>query len=169
MNFSFINIPYVTDYGFEFYFAAFFIAIPAYFVFKWLFKKVLKNNKTRIVTTWIATLITIPITCFGLFVLLIFYITYTPTRDFNKAKWQTNKEKRFEMADDLIKSNMLIGKDTTQLKLTLGAPTWRDTTKQQWVYDMGTGSKGFGVAFHHLIISITNNTAIAVKHTEVDD
>jgi nicotinic acid mononucleotide adenylyltransferase len=55
---------------------------------------------------------------------LIVWMTYTPRKDFDQTKWQTDKKDRFQMANDIIKTNMLVGKDTNQVKQILGIPTW---------------------------------------------
>ncbi|OZI09685.1 hypothetical protein BWI93_02115 [Siphonobacter sp. BAB-5385] len=49
-------------------------------------------------------------------------ISYTPNLDFEAELWATQTAKRFQMAEDLIDSEILLGKDTTQIKALLGEP-----------------------------------------------
>ncbi len=70
-------------------------------------------------------------------------MTYTPSKNFNKSQWLTDKEGRFQMASAIIESKMLIDKDTIQIKQILGEPTWGGDTTHVWTYDMGFGGGGY--------------------------
>ena len=103
-------------------------------------------------------------------------ISDTPAKDFDQSQWQTDKVGRFQMAGDIIKSKMLIGRDTNQVKQLLGDPTWRsDSTYQEelknsWFYDMGMGAGGLGVVFHTLSMKFDNNKkVVAIKHSKMQD
>ena len=82
----------------------------------------------------------------------------------------TGKEGRFEMASDIIKSKMLIGKDTAQVKQILGEPAWGGDTTKVWTYDMGFGGSGFGSLFHNLNLQLDNKgKVISVEHIKIRD
>ncbi|MCC7028440.1 MAG: hypothetical protein IT265_15880 [Saprospiraceae bacterium] len=81
----------------------------------------------------------------------------------------TNKEERFEMADDLIIRQILKEKDSTQVKLFIGMPNWQDSLNMKWTYDMGSGIVGFGLYFHTLIITFSSNKVIKVEHIRIPD
>lgn len=103
------------------------------------------------------------------------WITYTPSQDFNKSQWLTDKEGRFQMAGDIISSKMLIGKDTNQVKQMLGEPTWgsgstwRPDTINTWGYNMGMGGGGLGFMLHNLIIKFDKEKVVAVEHAIIRD
>ena len=174
MSFTLLEIPIIFGLSIEVYFILLVIAIPAFFFWRWLFRKFIKVEKTRKIATWTATLIVTPAIYIGLVLLMLFGITYTQNKDFNKSKWLTDKEGRFQMASDIIKSKILIGKDTNQIKEILGDPTWgTDSTRQSssinsWTYDMGMGG-GLGFLFHNLVIEFDNNKAVSVTHAKTRD
>jgi hypothetical protein len=159
----------------EVYFILLIIAIPIFFFWRWLLKKYIKSDKTRKIATWSATLIATLVIYVGLIMFFMFGITYTPSKDFDKSQWLSDKEGRFKMAKDIISSKMLIGKDTNQVKELLGAPTWRsDTTFQaelmdSWFFDMGVGGGGLGFMFHNLIVKFDKNKVRAVEHGKAQD
>lgn len=123
---------------------------------------------TRKVATWAITLIATPLIYFALIRLLMFWITYTPSRDFDKVQWHKDREGRFQMAGDIIQSKMLLGKDTSQVKQILGDAVWGNSDST-FVYDMGFGGGGLGFMFHHLIVKFENNKVVSVEHAKIRD
>jgi hypothetical protein len=74
------------------------------------------------------------------------------------------------MAGNIIKSKILIGKDTSQVKQMLGEPTWTNARTQNWTYDMGTGGGGLGFLFHNLDLKLDNKGKVtSVEHIEIPD
>ena len=74
------------------------------------------------------------------------------------------------MADDIIKSKMLIGKDTNQVKQIIGEPPWRDETAKKWTYNMGCGGGGLGFLFHNLDLNLDKRgIVVSVEHIEIRD
>lgn len=175
MTLVLLDIPIIFGLSIEVYFILLIIAIPTFFFWRWLLKKYIKVGKTRKIATWSATLIVTPIIYVGLIMLFIFGMTYTPSKDFDKSQWLTDKEGRFQMASDIISSKMLIGKDTNQVKQMLGEPTWgsdstwRPDTVNTWSYDMGMGGGGLGFLFHNLVIKFEKEKVVAVEHSEIRD
>ncbi len=175
MTFTLLDIPVLFGLSIEVYFILLIIAIPTFFFWRWLLKKYIKVDRTRKIVTWSATLVGTPIIYVGLIMLFMFGITYTPSKDFDKSEWQTDKEGRFQMAGDIISSKMLIGKDTNQVKQMLGEPTWgSDSTWRPgiistWTYDMGMGGGGLGFMFHNLVIKFEKRKVVTVEHSEIRD
>ena len=170
MTHTLLDIPVIFGLSIEVYFILLIIAIPTFFFWKWLLKKYIRVDKTRKIATWSATLILSPIIYLGLIMLFMLSMTYTPSKNFEKSQWLTDKEGRFQMAGDIIKSNMLIGKDTNQVKQILGDPTWGSDTTRTWTYDMGYGGGGLGFLFHHLNLTLDNNgKVITAEHVEIRD
>ena len=99
----------------------------------------------------------------------MFWITYTPSKDFDKAEWLKDREGRFQMAGDIIESKMLLGKDTSQVKQILGDPTRGMKNDNNFGYDMGFGGGGLGFMFHHLIVKFDNNKVVSVEHAKIRD
>lgn len=170
MTLTFLDIPVIFGLSIEVYFILLIIAIPTFFFWRWLLKKYIKVDRTRKIATWSATLIGTPIIYVGLIMLFMFGMTYTPSKDFDKSQWLSDKEGRFQMAGDIIESKMLIGKDTTHVKQTLGEPTWGGDTTKVWSYDMGFGGGGLGFLFHHLNLKLDNGGKVtSVEHVKIRD
>jgi hypothetical protein len=104
----------------EVYFIFMILAIPMFFLWKWIFKGYFKNDKKRKVGSLIATLIVTPIIYFVIVFLTIMSWCYYPESDFDKQKWIMNKETRYELSEDIIDSKMLIGKTKTEVRQLLG-------------------------------------------------
>ena len=175
MTLTLLNIPGLFGLSIEVYFILLIIAATTFFFWRWLLKKLINDDQKRKIFTWFATIILSPVIYSGLISLLIFGINYTPSKDFEKSQWLTDREGRFEMADDIIRSKILINKDTNQVKQILGNPTWTsDTTyqkelKNSWFYDMGMGGGGLGFMFHNLIVKFDKDRVVAVEHGETQD
>lgn len=170
MTLTLLNIPILFGFSIEVYITLFLIAIPTFFFWRWLLKKYIKVDRKRKIAVWCATLITTLLIYLVLFQLLLFSLTYTPSRDFDRKLWSSNKENRFQMAGNIIKSKILIGKDTSQVKQMLGEPTWINARTQNWTYDMGIGGGGLGFLFHNLDLKLDNKGKVtSVEHIEIPD
>ena len=170
MTLTLLDIPVIFGLSIEVYFILLIIAIPTFFFWRWLLKKYIKVDRTRKIATWSATLIGTPIIYVGLIILFMFGMSYKPSKDFDKSQWLTDKEGRFQMAGDLVKSKILIGKDTTQIKQILGDPTWGGDTTQEWTYDMGFGGGMFSSLFHNLNLTFDKKgKVISVEHVKIRD
>ena len=167
MTLTFLDIPVIFGLSIEVYFILLIIAIPTFFFWRWLLKKYIRVDKTRIIATWSATLIGTPIIYVGLIMLFMLGITYTPSKDFNKSQWLTDKEGRFQMAGDIISSKILIGSDTSQVKQLLGNPTWGMDNDNSFVYDMGFGGGGLEFLSHNLVVKFDNNKVVSVEHEKI--
>jgi hypothetical protein len=167
---SLLDIPVIFGLSIKVYFLLIIIAIPTFLFWKWLLKKYIKVDKTRIFSVWAATLLVPPVIYVVLILLFLFAMSYTPSKNFDKLEWLTDKEGRFEMANDIIKSKMLIGKDTTQIKQILSDPTWGGDSTKVWIYDMGFGGEAFSSIFHSLNLQLdSKEKVILVEHIKIRD
>lgn len=148
------------------------IAVPTFFILQWVLKKVIKIRLYRIITTWIVTLLLTPLLYLGAVIIFFSILFNEPSRKFDKNSWRSDIGKRFQMSDDLIKSGILIGKDTNQIKDFLGDTNqkFQDSSKQlKWTYEMGAGGGGLGFLFHSLGITFKENKAVYIQHFEIRD
>ena len=75
------------------------LAIPFYFLSKWVFKKInLGNEKKRKYWAIIPAVIMSSILYVGIVLIGMFSLTFYPNIDFNKQKWEENQEKRYKMS-----------------------------------------------------------------------
>jgi hypothetical protein len=131
-----LYIPTILGVSIEVYFILFVLCFPTFIFWRWLLKKFIKIDRTRKIVSWVATLIATPLIYIGIIVLLFFSMSYYPTHDFDKEKWFTDKEKRYEMSDDIIESNMLIGKTKAEIQQILGDGD-NSAQSDDWYYDLG--------------------------------
>lgn len=131
-----LDIPVFFGVSIEVYFILIVLAIPTFFIWRWLLKKFIKVDKTRKIATWTATIIATPLIYVGLILLLFFGMSYHQTHDFDKEKWLVDKEKRYEYSENIIESKMLIGKTKIEVKQLLGDEGNKDDS-DYWTYDLG--------------------------------
>ena len=132
----FLNIPAIPGPGLEVYFILIILAVPTFFIWRWLLKKIIKRYRTRIITTWIVTIIFTPIIYIRLILLVLFGMEYYPNRDFDMNEWLANKEHRYEYSKDIISSKMLIGKTKNEIRKILGDEGNLDSS-DDWYYNLG--------------------------------
>jgi hypothetical protein len=113
------------------------LAIPVYFLTKWIFKRLkLGNEKNRKYLAIIPTVILSPLLYVGIIMIWIFSVSYYPKTDFNKQKWNENKEERYKMSNDIIKSEILIGKTKEEVIELLGDDFY-SYDENHIAYDLG--------------------------------
>lgn len=130
-------IPEIFGVNIEVYFILLLIGVLSFFFWRWLLKKLITIDKTRRTATWIATILLTPL-MYGLFVMFwMMSATYYPSNDFNKEKWHEDIEKRYELSEDLIDSEILIGKTKKEVKKILG-DTFQEWSSDNWSYYLGS-------------------------------
>jgi hypothetical protein len=92
------------------------------------------------VTIPAAILIT-PLLCVAIpYVALALYLYY-PHRAFNKSDWATDLPKRYELVDDLVASQKLVGLTEEQVVALLGKPDRESKSDAAWHYYLGMTPK----------------------------
>ena len=127
----------------------------------------MKNSISRKSAVWIVvvTLTLISIIFFG--------FIYNTGKSFTKRDWLKDKDGRHYMATDLIRSKILIGKDSNEVKQLLGHPfsrsdsTYQPGFRNDWFYEMGGGSFGLGFGLHILIVKFDNTRVVSVKREKI--
>ncbi len=97
------------------------LAVPVYFLTKLIFNRLkLGNEKNRKYLAIIPTVIFSPLLYVGIIMIWVFSVSYYPETDFSKQEWKENKEERYKMSNDIIESEMLIGKTKEEVIELLG-------------------------------------------------
>lgn len=138
-----LYIPTFFGISIEVYFILLILGILLFFIWRWLLKKLIKTDNTRKIATWAATVLTTPLIYIGIIMLWLFSMSYNPNYPFDKEKWLTNKDKRYELSADIIESKMLIGKTKSEIKQLLGDEGNSDNS-DYWNYYLGFRS-GFAI------------------------
>jgi hypothetical protein len=105
----------------------------------------------------------------GLYGLIFFTISHDRSYSFSTERWNTKKNERWQMAESLVESKVLISKDSSQIKNLLGVPEQRNDSLHQWSYDMGQGGGGLGFRFHTLLVTYRNDKVIMAEQKYIDD
>ena len=142
------------------------LAIPTYFICKWLMTRLkVGNKKTRKFLAIIPTVILSPIIYVGLVMIWIFSISYYPTSDFDKDEWNSNVEERFIMSEDIIESEILIDKTREEVIEILGN-NFITNNESKITYELGHVPGLFNIDPDYLDIKLENGKVISVKQYE---
>jgi hypothetical protein len=142
------------------------LAIPTYFICKWIMTKLkIGEEKNRKLLALIPTVILSPIIYVGLVVIWFFSISYYPSNDFDKNEWESNVEERYEMSEDIIESEMLIGKTKDEVIQILGNDFSLNTEKRL-SYELGFAPGLFNIDPSYLDIKFENGKVISVHQYE---
>ncbi len=142
------------------------LAIPTYLIFRWLLKKnKIGNDNNRKYIVIIPTIIISPIIYVGIVMIWIFSISYYPSDDFNKKEWNLNIEERFKMSEDIIESEMLIGKSRDEVINILGN-NYSTNNENMLSYELGFVPGLFNIDPNYLDIILKNGKVISVKQNE---
>ena len=142
------------------------LSIPVYFLTRWILKKLKlgdKNNRKYLAI--IPTIVLSPLLYFGIIFIWIFSISYYPKTDFNQKKWKENTEERYKMSNDIIKSEMLIGKTKEEVIGILGTDFYK-YDENHIAYDLGFVPGLFNIDPDVLDIFFGNGKVIKVKQHE---
>jgi len=131
-----LHIPSIFGISLEVYIILIILGIPVFFIWRWVFSRYIKTERTRKIATWTATIFTTPLLYIGIFLLLFYAMTYYPSHEFDRMKWSSDMEKRYEMSQDIIDSKMLIGKTKSEVKQLLGDSNDPDGDNN-WSYYLG--------------------------------
>jgi len=120
----------------EVYFIFMILAIPMFFLWKWVFKRYFKNDKNKTLASIITTLIVTPIIYIGIASVWLIGLCYYPEWDFDQQKWNENIETRYGLSEDIIDSKMLFGKTKTEVRQLLG-DEGNSNESDLWGYNLG--------------------------------
>ena len=139
------------------------LTIPTYIFSNWVVKKNnIEDKRNRRIYSAIATIIISPI----IYVFLVFsffmYISYYPSKDFDKSEWNTNIETRYEYSEDIIESKILIGKTKEQVIELLGVNYLSSSNDNQIEYELGYVPGLFNIDPDFLQIKLQDNKVIEV-------
>ena len=110
----------------------FFTFIFILFLFFLIKKFVIKFFKEKTITVNIISVLISFFLYASLSISLIFYLTSTPKRKFDKSVWENNIGERYKMIDDLLDSKYFIGKKREQINKIFGTPKNSETEKIEY-------------------------------------
>ncbi len=144
------------------------LVIFVFYTIRWFLKRYTKINKKLNLVSVLATLIVTPV-IYVVFVLAFFNgLAYEPKKSFDKESWFAEKNRRFEMRDDIVASGVFIGKNKTEVLETIGQPE-ANVINNVWKYYLGTSSAIFGVQHNYIILTFNNGKVSNIEKAEVQD
>lgn len=142
------------------------LAIPTYFICKWLMTRLKVGNKrNRKFLAMIPTVILSPLIYVGLVMIWISSISYYPTSEFDKNEWNSNVEERFKMSEDIIESEILIDKTREEVIQMLGND-FITNNESKITYELGYVPGLFNIDPDYLDIKLENGKVISVNQYE---
>lgn len=138
-----------------------------------IFLMVFKNRDKRFFKSILLAVFTAPVIYFLIVFVMILNTTREKSRDFDSAVWRSNTKTEegtdnYQMIDDLIDRELLVDKDSSEVKDKLGNPELKDKKRNIWQYYTGTSS-GFGFTDHQLIVKFAGNKVILLEHIRQQD
>lgn len=142
------------------------IACIVYYISKLILKRLnFGTSKKRKIVALISSIILSPLIYLGIIYMMLFTISYYPSNDFDKIKWDTNKAERYKMSEDIIESEILIGKTKTEIIQLLGNDFY-SYNNNHIAYELGFVPGLFNIDIDVLDIYFENEKVIKVsKHS----
>ena len=149
----------ILGIGLEVYVLNLIIAVPVFFLARWVFRRFIDKPSIQSWCTWISTIALTPIVYIaGALIWMTIYFGQ-PTREFDKQLWVENPELRHEMYSDL--AELLIGLTKEEVETILGQIDPDMYIKEHWEYYLGFGS-GLGVDLDYLDIYFEDGKVVKV-------
>src|SRR5436190_5363631 len=104
-----LGVPHLFGIGLEVYAIVLVLFAVHFVVIRWLLRNRIADRRRRGVIAGLLSLVAAPVVYVGIMLVIIAAMTSYPHRDFEKAAWDADLEKRYEYADDLVDSDRLIG------------------------------------------------------------
>jgi len=111
------------------------VGIPFFFLWRRVFRKFIKSKALLVATSCVTAFVITPSLFAALILLGLNLITYYPQDKFDRDRWLADKEKRYELATDIIKSHVLIGKTKAEVEQLLGKEN--NGQSNNWEYYLG--------------------------------
>ncbi len=153
-----LYIPQIGGISIEVFFILLILGFPVYFVGRRLYKKA-RNRK---VFTWLTVIIATPIIYFFLAYLVFASAESYPHNNFDKRGWSENKEERYQYAEDIINSKILIGKTKKEVIGILGDEN-NPADSDEWYYDLGFRPEIGNIDPDSMVITYKDGKVIKVE------
>jgi len=139
------------------------IACIVYYSSKLILKRLnFGTSKKRKIVALISSIILSPLIYIGIIYMMFFTISYYPSNNFDKTKWDTNKAERYKMSEDIIESEILIGKTKTEIIQLLGNDFYT-YNNNHIAYELGFVPGLFNIDIDVLDIYFENEKVIKVS------
>ena len=153
----------IFGFGIEVLILNLIIAIPLFFLSRWIFRKWAINSTLNKWMPWVTTIVLTPIIYYSAIVLVMYSLFHYPDRDFEKESWAENPHERYEMTNDIISKDLLIELSKQEVRDLLGDDGF-DNDEDHWSYYIGT-VPGLHVDIDILNIYFIDDKVVSVHQT----
>lgn len=88
-------------------------------------------------------------------------------KDFTQGEWHSKPQERYQMVDDIIESQLFIGKSKTEILSLLGEPdAIFDNTRLRLVYKLGNAPSFESRKEAELVITLKDDSVIKVTENK---
>ncbi len=150
---------------FIFILAYFMLSIPVFYLIKWILSKFkLGKEKNRKYIAILPTIVLSPFLYLAILFVILYAYAYYPKEEFNRKEWISNPQERYEMTENIIESNMLIGKSKDEVIKLLGGDY--SISNDSIYYEIGMLPGLFRLEPDILDIYFENNIVVRVGQHE---
>ncbi|WJJ95888.1 hypothetical protein [Algibacter luteus] len=143
------------------------------FVGVWLFLNTIDKRKWL---TFLVSLILSPIVYFYMFYpMLNIFSSYHHQKYFDAEAWEEKPALRYEMANQMLKDSLLIGKNKDDIETLLGKPEWlgwddniKANSPDKWNYNMGFVPGAFNNMQECIELQFENNSVTSVRSYQLE-
>ena len=151
---------------FIFILAYFMLSIPVFYLIRWILTKFkLGSDQSRQYIAILPTIVLSPILYLAILFVVLFVCAYYPKEAFNRLEWINNPQERYEMSENIIESNMLIGKPKDEVIKLLGR-NYFTYNEAHIAYELGMPPGLFRLDPDVLDIHFENNKVVKVGQHE---
>jgi hypothetical protein len=138
------------------------------FILVFLFVNTIDKRKWL---TFIISVIATPFIYFyGFYPMVNIFSSYHHEKYFDSSSWKSSADLRYEMSDDLVASNELIGRSKEDVKMLLGTYEWlswndtyHDKDPNYWNYGLGIEPGAMNDMKDNILIVFKNNRVADVE------
>lgn len=138
------------------------VSIPGVIIWNWLFKKMIRSDKLRKLTAWLVTFAMMPVIYRAIVVPWYLGLSFFPSQNFTPEKWHSAAEKRYEMSEDIIDRDILIGKTKQEVQVLLGKSE-NSFENNEWEYILGARPGLFVIYPDVLNITFKSGKVVKVR------
>ncbi|WP_040249482.1 hypothetical protein [Psychroserpens mesophilus] len=138
------------------------------FVLVFLFVKTI--DKRKWLTLFVSIMITPFIYFYGVYPMINIFSNYHHQKYFSSELWIDKPSLRYELSDDLMASEVLIGKTKTEVESLLGTYEWlswndfnKDHDTNKWNYSLGIEPGAFNTEKECVEIVFSNDKVISIN------
>ena len=144
------------------------ILMCAVFVLVFLFVKTIDKRK------WLTILVSLAMTPFiyfyALYPMINIFSNYHHQKYFSSEKWTEKPALRYEISDDMMATEVLIGKTKTEVNSLLGTYDWlswddtkKDHNNNKWNYGLGIEPGAFNTEKECIEIVFKNDKVVTIN------